>query len=164
MPFTPFHVGPALFIYSLLLFLDPFALIFGATFPDLEGLAYFISGGTTPHGALHSILGSTLLALLLVVPVSIACWKIIVKAFPGTRGPKTKIVVASALLGVYSHILLDSTLPAIFYSDVNLAWPFGYWAPLLDSVTPEQVYLFCVASFIAGAVIILVRSSLKTKR
>ncbi|MBI5159257.1 DUF4184 family protein [Candidatus Micrarchaeota archaeon] len=159
MPFTPFHIGPALLIYSLLLFIDPFALIFGSTFPDLEGFAYFITNGTTPHGPLHSIIGATLIALITATPTSIIAWKIIENASQKKiRAPSLKITVASALLGAYSHIFLDSLLPKIFYGDVNLAWPFAYWTPLLDAVTPEQMYLFCTASFIAGTIIILIRT------
>lgn len=162
MPFTPFHVGPALLIYSLLLFLDPFALIIGATAPDLEGLAYFLIGGTTPHGPLHSLAGATLLAIMAVTPASMATWKIIENASQKKiRAPTLKITAASALLGAYSHLLLDSLLPAMFYGDVNLAWPITYWAPLLNTMTPEQMYAFCIAAFVIGTIIILARTAVK---
>jgi len=155
MPFTPFHVGPALLIYGLFIFLDPIALIYGSILVDLEPIfvVFFLRGGAL-HGPVHSIVG-----VLLLLPLIFVVTLVTRRLFPfvdslflsESKKFAYKTTVPSILISVYSHLILDSFL----YPELNLAWPLLYWNPLLHMASGVLVYDFCVISFVVGFLLIL---------
>jgi len=157
MPFTPFHVGPVLLIYGILVFLDPIALIYGSVLVDLEPVIvmFFLRVGTL-HGPAHSIVG-----VMLLLPLIYVATLITRRLFPLADSifiPKGKkftyqTTVLSILIGVYSHLILDSFL----YPELNLVWPLPYWNPLLHQVSDVLVYDLCMVALVFGFLLVLLR-------
>jgi len=157
MPVTPFHIGPALLIYGLLAFLDPIALIYGSVLVDLEPIIilFFLRAGAL-HGPVHSVVG-----VLLLLPLVFVATLVTRRLFPSvyfllvskSKRFTYQTTVLSILIGVYSHIVLDSFL----YPELNLAWPLPYWNPLLYKVSGLIVYDFCTVAFIIGLLFVLLR-------
>ncbi len=67
MPFTPFHLGPAVLIgFILLRYTDLPTLIVASVLVDLEPLAVLVFGLPGPlHGFFHSFLGASVAAAVL---------------------------------------------------------------------------------------------------
>jgi hypothetical protein len=169
MPFTPFHAGIALLLWALAQ-LDVVALLLGALLPDAEGFLFLLRVYPTAHGPLHSILGAALLAIP-VAALSFGIRKRLGALLPA------KVIFISALLGTFSHLLLDaptahpgnysSVLPWLPDEDsvaINLAWPLGYWNPLYGIASPQQAALLSVASLIAALLIKRKRISNRLRR
>ncbi|MFH1221721.1 MAG: hypothetical protein V1492_01415 [Candidatus Micrarchaeota archaeon] len=158
MPLTPLHIGPATLIFAIFSFLCPISLLLGATMLDVEGFSYYFLGvGQSPHGLLHTPLAATVYTLLVVVPLVFLMWFVIKKTKMKYAAPAATIIVASALLGVYSHILLD----AMLYSDLNLAWPLPYWNPLLGTVDMLGMTFFCILCFLAALAVFAITALMR---
>jgi len=150
MPFTPFHLGPALLLGVLLFYwVDLPTLLAASVLVDVRAVAVVygpLSGPT--HGILTTFVGGTFLALLLggfVLALPQA-----VQQFPSrfrlARTAQPAPVFLGALLGVASHVVLD----AMLYADVQPFWPLVTNPFLLEpSVAVGAVYGGCV---VAGAV------------
>jgi hypothetical protein len=162
MPFTPFHVGPALLIYAVFPILDPVALVFGAVLVDLEGL--FVVLFRLPfslHGPFHSVVG-----VFLLLPVFLAATFLTRRLVPQIDSllkarPKeysVRLSVVSGLVGGFSHILLDAPL----YSELNLAWPLPQFNLLLNLLSPTLIYNFCIIALIIAIVIIALKRKTST--
>jgi len=164
MPFTPFHFGPALLLCGIFVFLDPIALIYGSILVDLEpAIVMFLKLNYPLHGFMHSIVGVFLL-LPIVYVATIITRRLLpsIDLFFTSRKRKFtfRLAVVSALVGCFSHILLDSFL----YPEMNLAWPLSYWNPLLNTELSFAIYEFCwVALVIAIPLIVLRRYGLFQK-
>lgn len=152
MPFTVYHVGPVLLLWSIFLSLDIVALFIGATLMDIEGFLYLFDGYPTMHGALHSILGAILVAIT-ATAISYES-RVALK-----QKPEISTTLVSGIIGSFSHLVLD----AIMYSDVNLAWPLKWWNPLLGMVDENSILMFCAATFFFGAIILFARKQLLKK-
>ena len=150
MPFTPFHLGTAsILALALLRWVSLPALLLGSIAPDIQPLLMLlldVPGGL--HGPLlHSFIGATFLAL----PLTALVFKL--------RGPLDTIllllklkqkqtlpkILAGALVGTYSHIVLDSYL----YPDIEPFSPNG-WNPFFSRSTSRhfEIYTICAISFI----------------
>ena len=154
MPFTPFHFGPALLFGLLLIaFIDFPTFIVANVIVDLEPFLVISLGLNYPlHGFFHSLVGGTVLAFVL----TFVMFKLrrftfaVMKFFRLEHTASWKSVLAASLLGVYLHILLDAPL----YSDIRPFYPFEV-NPLLSNnmAVSIHIYMFCIFSFLAGAVI-----------
>ena len=143
MPFTPFHFGIALLLWSLFIFLDPIALFIGSVILDVEGILWFFGLHDQPHGISHTILSAIVVALILAIFLNKFYKR--KKTFP--------IILLSSLIGTFSHILIDSTI----YPEMNLAWPLNYWNPLFGLISLGDAYMYCVYAFVIGLVLLGVR-------
>jgi len=151
MPFTPFHLGPALF-FGLLLFRHIHfpTFIIANILVDLEPFFILFLGLDYPlHGFFHLFIGSSIIAIVLAVCIN----KLdkYLKDFARTiklsqELPMRSIWIAS-FFGAYLHILLDSTL----YSDIKPFYPSDL-NPFLNNIilSGMNVYLLCVILFILG--------------
>jgi membrane-bound metal-dependent hydrolase YbcI (DUF457 family) len=150
MPFTPFHLGPVVLLWSLSLSLDIGALVLGATLMDIEGLLYLFHLYPVTHGALHSILGATLTAI-----VAMFLSYEIQLAFDSQFKEKGNVqnIMIGGLFGAYSHLALDACL----YDDLNLAWPLKWWNPLFGTLDSFSVVVLCVVTFVLGVIVIVIR-------
>ena len=149
MPLTPFHWGPALFI-GLLLFpaLDLPVLLISSVVLDVEPLCVVFFRLSLPlHGFLHSYLGASILGVAAAVAVYSLRdpFREIMRAFGLPQNPSFTRTLLTSLLGVYSHILLDS----LMHGGMR---PFYPWEanPLLGVVSDRALYIFCTASFLLG--------------
>ncbi|MBE9504615.1 MAG: hypothetical protein IME96_10610 [Proteobacteria bacterium] len=154
MPFTPFHMGPGIFIKALLQ--GSFSLmVFGwaQIAMDIQPLFVLVTGEGHLHGFSHTYIGATLLALFSAVsgkylsevglkvlgiakkskPVNIAWW----------------VAFVSAFIGTYSHVALDS----IMHSDVVPYYPLSQANNLHGLITVANLHMFCLYSALVGAII-----------
>ena len=160
MPITPIHLGPALAAKAIAPRHFSF-LIFGITQVaiDSEAAFHLLRGDWPIHRFFHTYLGATVVAVLTVIAGRpLLEW--VARLWNRLFAPSAESVfrieprmplaasVSGALIGGYSHVLLDS----ILYSDVR---PF---APLTDSnalfrlTSSSHVVLGCVALGALGGV------------
>jgi len=160
VPFTPFHIGPTLLL-GLLLFsqLDLAALLIGGVAPDLEGLYSILtdSPGMDHHEFLHSYLGSTLLALILSPAIYLARGLTgrLAKTFGICQESSIRVILASCMLGAWSHVLLDSFL----YMDQDPFLPLNGnpFYPLMGDPRFILIYAGCSLSFFIGLILLVWR-------
>jgi membrane-bound metal-dependent hydrolase YbcI (DUF457 family) len=145
MPFTPFHLGPALAAgLPLRRWLHVPTFIVGNVILDVEPLAVLVFGLDYPlHGYLHTLLLATAAGLLLGAvmfslekPFQPLYRKIQLET---SRPLKLKSFLLAGVLGTALHVLLD----ALLYSEMKPLFPFAA-NPLLNFHTSAlEVYLLC---------------------
>jgi membrane-bound metal-dependent hydrolase YbcI (DUF457 family) len=156
VPFTPFHLGPAL-LFGLVLstVFDLSTLLIASVIPDVEPFCILLFGLSGPlHGFFHSYLGSSILAVLVAVivyPLRDPLNRIMM-LFRISQKSSFKKILFTSLIGVYFHVFLDSFL----YREMNPLYPlqgnpFVNMAPVY--VAYMAVYGFCSISFIFGIIL-----------
>ena len=156
MPFTPFHLGPALLI-GLLMFnlLDLPTFLIANVIVDIEPLLVLALGLPLPlHGFLHTYLGGSILAASLTLIMARARGHLtgLTKALQVEQEYSVKTIGLSSFSGIYIHILLDSFL----YSEMKPLYPLTV-NPLLGMLSSAQVYTLCTVSLAIGAAIYIGR-------
>lgn len=161
MPFTPFHLGPGLFVGLLFLgFVDFPTFLVASVIVDVEPFLVLVFNlNYSLHGFFHSFLGGTLVA----VPLALVMYRIrdrlspLLSFFKLEQKISFKRVLAAALAGIYIHILLD----ARGYMDIQPFYPSAY-NPLLTTGISAGLdsYIFCIASFFGAAIIYGIRLAL----
>lgn len=69
-----------------------------------------------------------------------------------TPRPTTMVTVLSALIGGWSHVLLDS----VMHTDIQPWWPFSESNQILQIVSLDSLHWFCmIAGLAAGAIWII---------
>lgn len=164
MPFTPFHMGPALAVkagadrhFSILAFgIAQIAM-------DIEPLIGMLRGSPVLHGFTHTYVGALLIGAAAMFISSCICPSILrrynreVVASSAAWLTCTEHVPKSALalgafLGTFSHVFLDS----LMHADMQPFWPFSSSNPLLRLMPWQQVYQLCLWLGVVGAAIWLV--------
>ena len=151
MPFTPFHLGPALLI-ALLLFriLDLPSFLLASVIVDVEPFLVMLLGLNYPlHGFFHSFLGGSIVAFVLALAMlklrpSISRVMSLLR-LKQTISPGR--VWTASFLGLYIHLLLDSPL----YPGMRPFYPLDT-NPLLSSSTfiGFEIYTACTICFLTG--------------
>ena len=173
MPFTPFHMGPALAAKAVLgrHFSIP---VYGFTQVAIDSevlAAYPLRRDLAFHKVLHTFAGATAVAaltLLLLRPAlgrGIGWWNRSANAEPGSvwhmeSQPSTMAMVLSAFGGAWGHVLLD--LPT--HSHMVPMAPVRRGNPLNGLATQRNVLGWCVGLATVGGGVILARSYLKGSR
>lgn len=163
MPFTPLHLGPALFFGMVLLrYIDLPTFLVANVIVDIEPLVILTLGlhrmdgpGLPLHGLLHTFLGGTFVALLLALLMKrMSGFTASLMGLIGLeQRPSPRNIYAAALSGVYLHILLDSRL----YTDIRPFYPFSY-NPFLGGLGAAiGTYAFCVVTGLLGVALLIVR-------
>lgn len=156
MPFTPLHIGPGILLKALLQ--GSFSLmVFGwaQIVMDLQPLYVIISNTRRIelHGFSHTYLGATLLAVLSALSGKYLSEFGLRLLGLSTLEQPVKIIwgiaLFSALLGTYSHVVLDS----IMHSDIQPYYPFADGNYLLNIMDIELLHQFCIYSGVAGGFI-----------
>lgn len=153
MPFTPFHMGPGLFIKALLQ--GSFSLmVFGWTqiIMDLQPLIALLTGQGQLHGFSHTYIGATLIACfsaltgkylsevgLYVLGLN-ANWQITIAWW---------VAFLSAFIGGFSHVVIDS----VMHSDMSPFFPWFSDNKLLGIVSVYALHQFCLYSGLLGAIV-----------
>lgn len=155
MPFTPFHLGPGALCkafcgerFSFLMFGGSQVLM------DVEPLVRMIRGDAIVHGASHTVIGALMIALLSTAvgrPISNVALR-----FSGLSDHPISWTVAllSALIGTYSHIVLD----AVMHRDMDPFWPFAQGNGLLGSLPLGTLHLLCVLTGLLGGGLVALRA------
>jgi len=156
MPFTLYHLGPAILV-GLILFplLDLPTFVVANIIIDLEPLLVLLLGLRFPlHGPLHSLTLGALAAagLTLVMPGLSNLVKPFLRSLRLHHTSRFNRVLASSLLGVWLHIVLD----ALIYPEVRLLYPIR-GNQLLGLASPGAVYVFCSAALPLALLVHLVR-------
>jgi len=156
MPFTPFHLGPAL-LFGLLLFryLDFPTFLVSNIVLDLEPFIILTRGLPGPlHGPFHSYtLGAlvalgTMLGMMLVKPMT----RPLMSLLRLRQESSAKGMFIAALLGVCLHVTLD----AFLYPEIRIFYPLQA-NPLLGLVSIDSVYLFCALCLPLGFALYIYR-------
>ncbi len=160
MPFTLFHLGPALF-FGLLLFrrLNFPTFLVANVIIDLEPLIVLVLGLNRPvHGFFHSFLGGAVAAVVLSIVMMKLDKKIqiLMTALKLGQPSSAKSIGLASFAGIYLHILFDAPL----YSDIRPFYPFGV-NPFFGLAGAREVYLTGVLLFIFGIVLFALRYSEK---
>ncbi|MCK4491554.1 MAG: hypothetical protein KAU03_02950, partial [Candidatus Altiarchaeales archaeon] len=143
MPFTPFHLGPALLIGLIMLpILDLPTFLVASVIVDIEPVAVlFLKLDAPLHGVVHTFLAGTLLAFILALIMFFLREKIktVMRIVKLEQSPSFNKILLTSLAGVYVHILLDSFI----YTDIK---PFYLLTlnPLYGLMSPTNVCLFCI--------------------
>jgi membrane-bound metal-dependent hydrolase YbcI (DUF457 family) len=161
VPFTPFHLGPALFfgLAWTAAFNLP-TLIVSSIIPDLEPfyVIYSHAYGYPLHGFFHSYLGATILAVsvaLTVYPLRNVLDKIMM-IFRISQKSSLKKILFTSFVGVYFHVFLDSFL----YEEMNPFYPLlgNPFVKLLSAYGSYSiVYGFCSVTALLGIALYLFR-------
>ena len=163
MPFTPFHFGPGALLHaaaprkvSFLAFAAANVLV------DIEPGYFMLTGQDPLHRFFHTYLGVTLVAL--------ATWVLIAAALRAARavrlpnpfewqGLRLGPVAVGAVLGAYSHILLDS----VMHADIRPLAPFSQANPLYLALPLDDLHRWCVAAGLVAIVLLVVRKWMETR-
>lgn len=149
MPFTPCHMGPGILVKALLQ--GSFSLmVFGWTqmIMDIQPLVALLSGERHLHGFSHTYIGVTLIGLgsaLTGKYVAEFGLRLIDQRRHLPIG--WSVAIISALIGSYTHVLLDS----LMHADLAPFAPFSAINSFLHIVSVEALYKFCLYSGIFGA-------------
>lgn len=140
MPFTPLHMGPALLLkavvphrFSLCLFGWSQILI------DIQPLAVMLGAPGPLHGSSHTLIGASVIALAATLTGKpLAQWGLARIGQP-TR-LSWRLALTSALIGSYSHLVLD----ALMHADLRPWLPFTAANPLWGLLSFDQIHLLCL--------------------
>jgi hypothetical protein len=154
MPFTPLHMGPGILVKAILQ--GSFSLmVFGWTqvVMDLQPLIVILTGEGHLHGFTHTYVGATLIALFSAATGKhLSEWALgLIDLGDGRRMIRIRwwVVIVSAFVGSYSHVVLDS----IMHGDMEPLYPFSGDNRLLGWVSVSTLHEICIYSGLAGAIL-----------
>ena len=125
---------------------------------DIESLVNLLNGAYPVHRFLHTYVGATLAAVGMAVLLGLALRLRVLHSLAtifGSAGLRATPIIVGSLLGAWSHVLLDS----IMHRDVAPWWPFSDGNDLLGSLSMVRLHLLCLAGFVIGLVVFIVRAS-----
>jgi membrane-bound metal-dependent hydrolase YbcI (DUF457 family) len=153
MPFTPFHLGPALVLgLPLRKWLHVPTFIVANVILDVEPFLVLLYGFNYPlHGYLHTFLLSFVAGVLLGYAAFILerfvqpIYKVLL--LESSSSLNLKSFLLSGALGAGLHVLLDSPL----YADIQPFYPLTT-NPLHNPAVSTEVYNLCVGMGIFGII------------
>lgn len=157
MPITPFHFGPGAAIHALAPKRVSFLAFCAANvFIDVEPLYYMRTDQYPLHRFFHTYIGATLIVILTAALFISARDFARRLALPNPfkwRQLGIPAVGLGAVLGSYSHIVLDSFM----HADIAPLSPFSEANPLLGLVSLAALHWGCVAAGVLGVASLLLR-------
>jgi membrane-bound metal-dependent hydrolase YbcI (DUF457 family) len=146
LPFTPFHFGPGALVHSAAPKHISFLAFCGANvLVDVEPLYFMLTHQYPIHRFFHTYVGATVAAAIVV-----GVFALVRKLTPRLS---VRAVALGAIIGTYSHVLLDS----LMHADMHPFAPFSDRNPLLGAVFLNTLYGFCLLAGVVGAIVIGVR-------
>ena len=162
MPFTPLHMGPGLAIKALA---GPhFSLLtFGIAqvAMDIEPLLGLLRGSEVLHGPSHTYFAAFLIAAVVALISPAICRPILRRwnrelsfyRLDGLIASESCSfaavpVIAGALAGTLSHVLLDSFM----HADISPLAPWSTGNAFLGLISIEALHRFCILSGLLGVV------------
>lgn len=148
MPLTPFHIGPT-GILGLIFkkYFDIFSLVISSVIVDLEPIIVIVFNLKYPiHGFFHSFVGGSIILIILSILIYLNRKKVekFLLKFKIKENFGFRKIFISSLIGIYSHIILDSFL----YQDIKPFYPSSY-NPFLNLFSFLEIY------FITGISLLL---------
>lgn len=142
LPFTPFHLGPALAVgLPLRKYLHAPTFILANVIVDIEPLLVLVFGLNYPlHGYLHTFLLASLLGVTLAV-VMFCLERFLQPVYKlflleTDNKPRISAFIVAGVLGTVLHILFDAPL----YTDIQPFYPLTTANPMLNTVSSANVY------------------------
>jgi hypothetical protein len=172
MPITPLHFGPGLLLkaaasrhFSWCSFVAANVLI------DIEPATYWVLEGEPAHRFFHTYIGSTLAAIVAallsmwLLPHWLRWWNSQMSPsqanYLGVRTELSKRAIwCGALLGAWSHVLLDS----IMHYDVVPFSPFAGTNVLVSWISIDQLYWACLVCGGIGAAWMIIRKQTASRK
>lgn len=159
MPFTPFHLSPALFLGLLLsTAFDLPTFLIANVLPDVEPFTvlFFNVQGYPLHGFFHSYIGATILAIILALCMYLlrGFFGKIMKVLRLQQSSSFKKIMFTSFMGAYFHVLLDSFL----YSEMMPFYPLqsNIFVNLFSAYGSYTIiYGFCGITALLGIVLYL---------
>ena len=146
MPFTPFHFGPGALVHSAAPKHISFLAFCGANvLVDVEPLYFMLTHQWPIHRFFHTYVGATVAAAIVV-----GVFALVRKLMPRLT---VRAVALGAIIGTYSHVLLDS----LMHADMHPFAPFSAHNPLLGAVFLNTLHGFCLIAGIVGGAVLAVR-------
>lgn len=155
MPFTPYHFGPGLLLkglgprhFSFVAFAGTQVVI------DLETLYSMIIGEYPLHRTFHSLVGATVIGVLVGVTVA-ALGMMFKRWLPSGIGPTFRAelsiigALAGGLVGGMSHPVLDS----LVHGDILVFWPVRDTAVQVGIVSAPVLHLSCLLAGLVGVIL-----------
>ncbi len=150
MPFTLFHLGPALFLGLLLFwYLDFPTFVLANVIVDIRAALIFLGPWQgSLHGPLQTFLGGTVLGLLLGAVVHRYRGRVndLLAPFRLSHDYSLGQAVLAGVAGTWLHVLLDSFL----WADMQPFYPFP-GNPFLGTVGFDAVHGFTIATAVLAA-------------
>lgn len=148
MPFTPFHMGPGLFVKALLQ--GSFSLmVFGWSqiIMDIQPLVVLITGEGHLHGFSHTYIGATLIGIgSALTGKYLAEFGLRIIQQAHHLPISWPVAITSSFIGAFSHVLLDS----IMHGDVEPFSPFLPNNPFLGIISIDTLHKLCLYSGLLG--------------
>ncbi|MFN3304640.1 MAG: metal-dependent hydrolase [Roseateles sp.] len=116
---------------------------------DVESLYNLVQGHAQVHAFFHTYVGATLAALALIA----AFWLLRRAGLAWLLGLTLHRVTIGALLGAWSHVVLDS----VMHADIQPLLPFSADNGLWRIVSLATLHGACVAAGVLGLVVLGVR-------
>ena len=161
MPFTPFHFGPSACIaLPLSRYIDVPVFILANVAVDVEPLLVMVFDLNYPvHGYCHTLLIGSLVGILwaAIAYSGRSILRAVMEALRLSYKTSFRKMLASAILGVWFHVMIDS----LIHSDIKPCYPFAY-NPVSGLITAGTVRLICAVSFIPALMIYLVKATRNT--
>lgn len=138
-------------------------MVFGWTqiIMDIQPLVVIFTGQGHLHGFSHTYLGATLLGIACALSGKyLAQFGLRLMDRVQYLPISWTVAITSALIGSFSHVLLDS----LMHADVEPFAPFMQTNPFLGFISIETLHKFCLYSGLIGAGLYLAVSSYLKKR
>jgi len=162
MPFTPFHMGPGLAAKAVLgRHLSLMVFGFSQVAIDVEPLVRIVRGDAVVHGITHTYFGAALVAAISVGLGRPICQILLNHWAPDPRAPFLNALtgarligwpaaIVGALVGTYSHVLLDS----VMHADMRPFSPISDANVALRLISVGGLHVLCVVSGVFGALLL----------
>ncbi len=144
MPLTPFHFGPGLLMQETRpQFFSFTVFILSQIIMDFESLYNILNHNERIHTYFHTYIGSVIPFL-----ITILLYAVYKKYFMRMDVKPASFlgIVASAWIGVWSHVFLDS----IMHSDMQPFWPISVDNSMQGFIGLESLHLICLICLIIG--------------
>lgn len=149
MPFTPFHLGPGFLVGGLFhKRLNLVSILLASVLVDLRVTFCFFFGCLGRfHGPLHTFVGATIVALLIVLCVFYFrnSFKRVTDFFRVKTDYSFSSIFLGSFVGAWMHIVLD----AFMHSDMIPFWPLRSNF-LLGMINSWSIVVICIISFFIG--------------
>ncbi|MFB6294233.1 MAG: hypothetical protein ABEI97_00590 [Candidatus Nanohaloarchaea archaeon] len=145
MPFTVFHLGPAV-LFGLLLYryLDLPTFVAANVVVDLRAAVIFVGLWEGQiHGPMQTFLGATLTAVVLAAAVHwFYPWiQQVMRQVGLEQVRQRRRILAAAVAGTWLHVVMD----AMLWPDMQPFAP-SMWNPFLGVVAVDTMYAFTIAA------------------
>ena len=162
MPITPYHVIAGVAVKAISpKYFSWTVFVLANIAIDTEVLYCLITTDIASHKLFHTLVGATIIAILCATLGKYLCEfglrilnyivknKVSLLWFDGSTKISHSAAWSGAIIGAYSHILLDSFVNI----DMRPLFPFSDQNYLLGLISLQNIYYLCIGAFLIGIII-----------